>query len=221
LHYKPHSIVSKYMDKASVCKLYAHPRSRAAKQLIPVKVKYLGRLISLQVLEMVVPGLKARYVDVYLPSENAKIEWEEEAKNAGLPMSKFVYEAVEAFRATRNETPKPNIINELAEIKEENQKLRSELRMKNLLIEKLEADVYKNRYATFQEVEMSEGTRRHDEDLIKILMRGKVLEGYSILKELGVDPGETEAVKLINNQLESLRRFGLVEETANGWRWIK
>ena len=170
---------------------------------------------------MVVPGLKARYVDVYLPSENAKIEWEEEAKNAGLPMSKFVYEAVEAFRATRNETPKPNIINELAEIKEENQKLRSELRMKNLLIEKLEADVYKNRYATFQEVEMSEGTRRHDEDLIKILMRGKVLEGYSILKELGVDPGETEAVKLINNQLESLRRFGLVEETANGWRWIK
>ena len=78
---------------------------------------------------MVVPGLKARYVDVYLPSENAKREWEEEAKNAGLPMSKFVFEAVEAFRATRNETPKPNIINELAEIKEENQKLRSELRM--------------------------------------------------------------------------------------------
>jgi hypothetical protein len=170
---------------------------------------------------MVVPGLKARYVDVYLPSENAKREWEEEAKNAGLPMSKFVFEAVEAFRATRNETPKPNIIKELAEIKEENQKLRSELRMKNLLIEKLEADVYKTRYATFQEVEMSEGTRRHDEDLIKILIRGKVLEGYSILKELGVDPGETEAVKLINNQLESLRRFGLVEETANGWRWIK
>jgi hypothetical protein len=41
------------------------------------------------------------------------------------------------------------------------------------------------------------------------------------LKELGIDPGETEAVKLINNQLESLRRFGLVEETANGWWWIK
>ena len=170
---------------------------------------------------MVVPGLKARYVDVYLPSENAKIEWEEEAKNAGLPMSKFVFEAVEAFRAARNETPKPDIIKELAEIKEENQKLRSELRMKNLLIEKLEADVYKVRYATFQEVEVCEGTRRHDEELIKILRRGKVLEGYSILKDLGVDPGETETVKLINNQLESLRRFGLVEETANGWRWIK
>jgi hypothetical protein len=41
------------------------------------------------------------------------------------------------------------------------------------------------------------------------------------LKELGVDPGETEAVKLVNNQLESLQRFGLVKETAQGWRWIK
>jgi hypothetical protein len=68
---------------------------------------------------------------------------------------------------------------------------------------------------------MGEGTRRHDQELIKILKRGKTLEGYLILKELGIDPGETEAVKLVDNQLESLRRFGLVEETAGGWRWIR
>jgi hypothetical protein len=41
------------------------------------------------------------------------------------------------------------------------------------------------------------------------------------LKELAINPSETEAVKLVNNQLESLRRFSLVEETANGWRWLK
>ena len=93
--------------------------------------------------------------------------------------------------------------------------------MKNMLLEKLDADLYKARYDSFQEVQMAEGTRRHDQELIKILQRGKALEGYAILKELGIDPGETEAVKLVNNQLESLRRFGLVEETANGWRWIK
>jgi hypothetical protein len=170
---------------------------------------------------MVAPGLKARYVDVYLPSENAKLEWEEEAKKAGLPMSKFVFAAVEAFRTARDETPRSDMVRELAEVKEEAQKLRSELKMKTLLLEKLEADVYKARYASFQEVEMGEGTRRHDQELIKILQRGKALEGYAILKELGVDPGETEAVKLVNNQLESLQRFGLVKETAQGWRWIK
>jgi hypothetical protein len=170
---------------------------------------------------MVAPGLKSRYVDVYLPSEEAKREWEEEAKNAGLPMSKFIFEAVEAFRAAKDKTPKFEIVKELADAKEEMQKLRGELKMKTLLLEKLEADLYKAHYASFQEVQMGEGTRRHDEELIKILRRGKALEGFSILKELGIDPVDTEAVKLINNQLESLRRFGLVDETANGWKWVK
>lgn len=170
---------------------------------------------------MVAPGLKARYIDVYLPSEEAKQEWEEEAKKVGLPLSKFVFEAVEAFRAAKDETPKSEIVKELSEAKEEAQKLRNDLRMKTLLLEKLEADVYKARYASFQEVQMGEGTRRHDEDLIKVLRRGKVLEGYAILKDIGIDPRDTEAVKLVNNQLESLKRFGLVEETDRGWRWIK
>ena len=170
---------------------------------------------------MVAPGLKDRYVDVYLPSENAKLEWEEAAKKAGLPMSKFVFEAVEAFRAAKDKTPRSNMVRELAEAKEESQKLRSELKMKTLLLEKLEADLYKARYANFQEVEMGEGTRRHDQELINVLKRGKALEGYTILEELSIDPGETEAVKLVNNQLESLQRFGLVRETAQGWMWIK
>ena len=177
--------------------------------------------MSPQVFEMVAPGLKARYIDVYLPSEEAKQEWEEEAKKVGLPLSKFVFEAVEAFRAAKDETPKSEIVKELSEAKEEAQKLRNDLRMKTLLLEKLEADVYKARYASFQEVQMGEGTRRHDEDLIKVLRRGKVLEGYAILKDIGIDPRDTEAVKLVNNQLESLKRFGLVEETDRGWRWIK
>ena len=170
---------------------------------------------------MVAPGLKARYVDVYLPSEAAKQQWDAEAKKAGLPLSKFVFEAVEAFLAAKDETPRYEMVKELAEAKEEAQKLRAELKMKTMLLEKLEADVYKARYANFQEIEMGEGTRRHDQELIKILQRGKALEGYAILKELGVDPSETEAVKLVNNQLESLQRFGLVKETANGWKWIK
>jgi len=170
---------------------------------------------------MVAPHLKERYIDVYLPSKKAKTEWEEDAKKLGLPLSKFVFEAVEAFRAAKDETPRYEIVRELAEAKEEAQKLRTELKMKTMLLEKLETDVYKVRYASFHEVDMAEGTRRHDQELIKILQRGKALEGYAILKELGVDPGETEAVKLVNNQLESLQRFGLVKETAQGWRWIK
>ncbi len=40
----------------------------------------------------------------------------------------------------------------------------------------------------------------------------------SMLAEEGYD---SDAVRLISNQLEELRRFGLVKETANGFRWIK
>ena len=40
----------------------------------------------------------------------------------------------------------------------------------------------------------------------------------SMLAEEGYD---SDAVRLISNQLEELRRFGLVKETAAGWRWIR
>jgi hypothetical protein len=103
---------------------------------------------------MVAPGLKARYVDVYLPSENVKQQWEEDAKKVGLPLSKFVFEAVEAFRAAKDEKPRSDLIKELAEIKEEARKLRSELKLKNMLLEKLESEAYKARYNSFKEVEL-------------------------------------------------------------------
>ena len=170
---------------------------------------------------MVAPGLKKRYIDVYLPSEESKHGWEEDAKKAGLPMSKFVFEAVDAFRAAKDETPRSEMVKNLADTNEEVQKLRTELKMKTMLLEKMDAEVYKARYASFHEVEMGEGTRHHDQELINILKNGKALDCYSILRELAIDPRETEAVKLVNNPLESLKRFGLVEETANGWMWVK
>jgi len=68
------------------------------------------------------------------------------------------------------------MVKELAEAKEEIQKLRSDLRMKNMLLEKLDADLYKARYSSFQEVQMAEGTRRHDQELIKVLRPGKAME---------------------------------------------
>jgi hypothetical protein len=87
---------------------------------------------------MVAPKLKARYVDVYLPSEAAKRLWEEDAKKVGLPLSKFIFEAVESFRASKNEKTRTDLIKELAEFKEEAHKPRAELKQKNMLLEKLE-----------------------------------------------------------------------------------
>jgi len=169
---------------------------------------------------MVAPGLVDRYVNVYLPSKADKERWEEAAKEKGMTLSKFIYGTVEAALCEKNEASRFELVQDLSEAKEEVQKLRSELKMKNLLLEKYEADAYKARYASFAEVNMAEGERRHDEELISILKRGKTLDGNDILRELGIDPRQSEIVKLVGNQLESLRRFGLIKETAGGWRWI-
>jgi len=169
---------------------------------------------------MVAPGLVDRYVNVYFPSKSDKERWEEAAKEKGMTLSKFIYGTVEAALCEKNEASRFELVQDLSEAKEEVQKLRSELKMKNLLLEKFEVDAYKARYASFAEVNMAEGERRHDEELISILKRKKTLDGNAILKELGIDPRESESVKLVGNQLESLRRFGLIKETAGGWRWI-
>ena len=169
---------------------------------------------------MVAPSLKERYTTIYFPSEEDKKRWEELAKKAMIPLSKFIYEMAEKSLDDEKEAPRSELVRELSETKEEAQKLRSDLKIKNMLLEKLEAEVYKTRYSSFSNVDSDPGKRRYDEDLIAILKRRtRAIDGYAIIKELGVDPNNSEAVKLVSNQLESLRRFGLVEETGDGWRW--
>jgi hypothetical protein len=169
---------------------------------------------------MVAPGLKDRDTTVYFPSEEDKKRWAELAKNAKVPLSKYIYEMAERSVDAEKEISRSELVRELSEIKDESQKLRGELKIKNMLLGKLEGEVYKARYAAFSDVDASSGQRRYDEDLVSILkLRNRTFDGYTILKELGIDPRDSEAVKLVGNQLESLKRFGLAEETANGWRW--
>ena len=109
---------------------------------------------------------------------------------------------------------------ELDKLKVENQKLREELRLKTKIWEKYETDLYKLRYENFSDLDSFAGVRCGDEELVAILRRGKTIDGNAILKELQIDSRDSEAVKLVSHQLEDLRRYGLVKETSNGWRWI-
>lgn len=92
--------------------------------------------------------------------------------------------------------------------------------MKSVLLERYETELYKLRHSGFAEVNHP-GHRAHNPALLDLLKEGRALEGHAILKALGIDPKDAEAVKMIRNELEDLRGYGLVEETVNGWRWIK
>ena len=53
-----------------------------------------------------------------------------------------------------------------------------------------------------------------------ILKRGVVIDSYTLLEELGIDPKETDLVKAVSKQLEDLESYGLISSTQRGWRWI-
>jgi hypothetical protein len=126
---------------------------------------------------------------------------------------------VEAHLLAKDESPRSQVALELSEAKAENKKLTDELRRKNLILENHEKELYKLRHAAFVDADEHKGLRRFDERLPELLQKSgnKGLSGFAILDKLEVDPKDTESVKIVENQLGTLRGFGLVEEVNGYW----
>ncbi|MGD0955064.1 MAG: hypothetical protein ABR985_22210 [Methanotrichaceae archaeon] len=135
-------------------------------------------------------------------------------------MNNYIIEMVEKSRRSENFDPRPNLSKELSDLKEENTKLRNELRIKELILQKYESELYVLRHEAFSDQDQ-QGQREYDERLVVALRRGRTMGEKEIYSELGIDPRDAEAVKLVSNQLKGLTRYGLIEETSRGWRWIK
>ena len=117
-------------------------------------------------------------------------------------------------------TTRYEMVKELAQLREENRKQREELKLKTLVLEKYETELFKLKHEAFSEPKEFDGLRRYSEELVAILKRGRIANGHDILRELSIDPKDSESVKLVSNQLENLQSFGLVKETSSGWKWI-
>jgi hypothetical protein len=157
---------------------------------------------------------------IYPPSKELIEEWRAESKERGTSLNNYIIEMVEKSRNSEKSNPRPDILRENSDLKEDNHKLRDELRIKDLIIQKYEGDLYKLRYEAFSNPDVM-GQKEYDVKLVKALKRGKTLSDRDIFSELGIEPRDTEATKLVLNQLKGLIRYGLVEETSFGWRWIK
>ncbi len=162
---------------------------------------------------------RGRQASVYFSSSTDKARWERWAKEKGIPLSRFIYEIVEDVLSKGHDTLPSELIKNLAEQKEENKKLREELKLKSLVLEKYETELYRLRYGAFADID-TEGRRKLDEELVSLLKRGRSMTGNEILDELHIDPRDSSLIQLIYNQLEGLSKYGLVKEAANGWRWI-
>ena len=156
---------------------------------------------------------------IYPPSKEKLEEWRADSKKFGTSLNNYIGEMVERGRRSDEGESRAQISKELSDLKEENRKLREELKLKSLLLERQETELYKLRFQSFGNVEEA-GTRAMDAELVKILKRGHALNGHEILNELNIDPRDSEAVKLVRNQLETLQRYGLAKETQRGWQWL-
>jgi hypothetical protein len=168
---------------------------------------------------MTLPKYNDRRFELYFPSAEDLTRWKSIAEAAKMPLAKWIYETVEQHQAIKEAGLRTDQLKELADLKEEVQQLRGMVRIKDTLLQKLETELYKSKYAVFEDAEV-EGITKYYEELIKVLKRGKTIEGHAILRELGIDPKDSQVIRLLKNQLEILRNYGLVTETSYGWRWI-
>jgi predicted DNA-binding protein len=168
---------------------------------------------------MVMPD-KSRYVYLYLPSAEDKARWDGLAKEAGVPLSKFVIEVVESKLAEESDfIPRGKLVKEMGELRSENRELENDLKQKKIVIEKYETELKRYRSQAFVE-DKFEGVRKYNRELIDILKRGLVLDSYKLLEDLGIDPNDSKLVKAISQQLEELETYGLVTSTQRGWSWM-
>lgn len=64
-----------------------------------------------------------------------------------------------------------------------------------------------------------EGTRQYDRDLVDLLQEGTRISSEELIRQLDVQPSQTEVMQGIDAQLEQLEAYGLISGNANGWRW--
>ncbi len=153
---------------------------------------------------------------IYLPTEEDLDKWRDLAKKAGISLNKYIFEMVE--RGRQEAQPRTDLVKEISELREENQKQREELKLKSLVLEKYETELFKLKHESFLQPEF-QGTQQFSEALVNLLKKGRTYSGLEILKSLNIDPKDSEAIRIVHKQLQILQDFKLIEECVNGWRW--
>ena len=166
--------------------------------------------------------IKERTVYVYLPSLEMIQDWRKRSEAAKTSLSRFVIDRVEdAIRRDEGEEgylSRLELVKRLKKVEEELKELANENRMLKKLVENQEIELRRYRSEPFLAKDF-EGTRRYDQELIELLKSGKSYSSEEILARLGIDRGNVDLAKALNNQLELLEAYGLVAYSGRGWRW--
>jgi predicted transcriptional regulator len=165
--------------------------------------------------------IKERAIYVYLPSHEMVKAWKRRAERQGVSISKFVIEHVEnSLQQEEDPTYKPRgeLAKEIGDLRKEIKELKDDNRQKRIVVERLETELRRYRAELFSEDEFR-GARKYDKELIDTLKSRGVVDSDDLLRDLDIDPRDSDLVKAIASQLENLEAYGLVSSTKRGWRW--
>lgn len=161
---------------------------------------------------------KTRYTYVYHPSRAHKERWEKLAAKAHTSLSKYIISIVDGVIDEKEELA-PRHVRELAGMKNEINTMLEDLQRKNILLERYEAEMKRYRAAPWLEANFA-GSRRLSEDLVRVLKARRHVDRSQLIEALGVDLRETDMIKAIDSQLETLMGFGVVKAVENNLQWV-
>jgi hypothetical protein len=96
------------------------------------------------------------------------------AKEAKTPLSKFIIEIVESTLSEDIDyRPRGELVKGISGLRQENKRLRNELRLKNVVIERYEEELKRYRSAAFLEKGF-EGVRKYHRSLLNCLKEGNL-----------------------------------------------
>ena len=168
---------------------------------------------------MVIPD-RSRYIWLYCKSKAQKEQWQALAKKTDTPLSTWCASIIEERIAEEDGLiPRHKIAKDLESLKTENKTLREDLRQKEVVLQRYEAELRRYRAEPFQE-DQFRGMRTYSRELVDILKARGHVGSYQILELLGIAPGEAEAIKAVSKQLEELEKFNLIKADGKGWQWI-
>jgi len=163
---------------------------------------------------------RSRYIWLYCKSKVQKEQWQALADKADTPLSTWCASIIEERIAEENGLiPRHKIAKELESLKAENKTLREDLRQKEVVLQRYEAELRRYRAEPFQGEQFA-GIRPYSKELVEILKARGHVGSYQILELLGIAPGEAEAIKAVSKQLEELEKFNLIKADGKGWQWI-
>lgn len=161
-----------------------------------------------------------RRVDVYLDSIEQKAQWVETAEESDMSLSNFVQACVEYTI----EQGGPDFLEagssagEMQDLRDTLRERKATIEEKDMVIEDLRTELKRYRAEPFLDEDF-EGQRAFDQDLVEVLQHGGAVTADTLLRELNIDAQNVELREAIQNQLEQLKRYGLVKETVHGWTW--